>query len=225
MTYTRKFVVADIHGCKNTFEALLDRIRFGTSDQLYLLGDYIDRGPDSEGTLDLIINMIASGYQVFPLMGNHEEIFINACRERMLSGRWDIPLPAGMMQPSPEYAAKYLPFLESLSPFLEIDHYILVHAGLNFKVADPLKARTEMRWIRHWYEQINYDWLQDRIILHGHTPANTEEIGIQHRNLHQNQYLNLDNGCVFGKYRSEYEHLFCFEMGSQMLIAQKNVEG
>jgi serine/threonine protein phosphatase 1 len=224
MSDTRKFVVGDIHGCKKTFEALLDRIHFSSSDQLYLLGDYIDRGPDSEGVLAMILQLMASGHQVFPLMGNHEEIFIQACRECIYSGEWHKEVPAGMLPPTPELVEKYLPFLVSLPAFREVDNYILVHAGLNFKVANPLSAKSEMLWIRHWYETINYDWLKDRIVLHGHTPMTVEVITQQHRTLSQNQYLNLDNGCVFGKYRLEYEHLYCFEMSSQMLVAQRYVE-
>ena len=224
MSDTRKFVIADIHGCKKTFEALLDRIHFSSSDQLYLLGDYIDRGPDSEGVLEMIVQLKDSGHQVFPLMGNHEEIFLHACRESLYSGVWNKEMAVGMLRPTPELAEKYLSFLVSMPAYLEVDNYILVHAGLNFKVTDPLSAKSEMLWIRHWYEAINYDWLKDRIILHGHTPMTSEVITQQHRTLQQNRYLNLDNGCVFGKYRSEYEHLYCFEMSSQMLVAQRYVE-
>ncbi|MEO0876095.1 MAG: metallophosphoesterase, partial [Bacteroidota bacterium] len=65
----RKFAISDIHGCLKTFEALLDQIQFTTQDELYLLGDYIDRGPDSKGVIDLIWKMQADGYQVKCLRG------------------------------------------------------------------------------------------------------------------------------------------------------------
>ena len=46
-----KFAISDLHGCRKTFLALLDKIAFSQNDELYLLGDYVDRGPDSEGVL------------------------------------------------------------------------------------------------------------------------------------------------------------------------------
>ena len=48
----RIFAIGDIHGCLKTLNALLDKIDFSTEDTLIFLGDYIDRGPDSEGVLN-----------------------------------------------------------------------------------------------------------------------------------------------------------------------------
>jgi serine/threonine protein phosphatase 1 len=47
----RTFVVGDVHGCSKTFNRLLDVIGLEPTDTLYLLGDYIDRGPDSRGVI------------------------------------------------------------------------------------------------------------------------------------------------------------------------------
>ena len=69
----RRFAISDIHGCARTFEALLDRIAFTSQDELYLLGDYIDRGGDSKGVLDLIFRFQKEGYAVQCLLGNHEQ--------------------------------------------------------------------------------------------------------------------------------------------------------
>ena len=74
----RRFAVPDIHGCNKTFQALLDRIQLTTNDQLFLLGDYIDRGPDSVGVLDTILRLKEEGYSVFPLRGNHEQMLIES---------------------------------------------------------------------------------------------------------------------------------------------------
>ena len=50
----RKIVISDIHGCLNSFKALLYKIVYSKRDELYLLGDFIDRGPDSKGVIDYI---------------------------------------------------------------------------------------------------------------------------------------------------------------------------
>ena len=65
----RKFAISDIHGCLKSFEALLDKIQLSTSDELYILGDYIDRGPDSKGVIDYIWKLEQEGYAVKCLRG------------------------------------------------------------------------------------------------------------------------------------------------------------
>jgi fructose-1,6-bisphosphatase len=57
----RQFAISDIHGHLKTFQALLKRIDFTVHDELYLLGDFIDRGPDSKGVIDHIEELRATG--------------------------------------------------------------------------------------------------------------------------------------------------------------------
>ena len=71
-----KYAISDIHGCIATFKTLLDKIKFSKEDELYLLGDYIDRGPDSKGVIDHIWYLQKSGYQVHCLRGNHENMLL-----------------------------------------------------------------------------------------------------------------------------------------------------
>ena len=74
----RKIAISDIHGCCKTFKALLNKIKFNSNDELYLLGDYIDRGPDSKGVIDYIWQLQKEGYQVNCLRGNHEQMMLRA---------------------------------------------------------------------------------------------------------------------------------------------------
>lgn len=54
----RKILVGDIHGCLATFLKLLNKINLNIElDKLYLLGDYVDRGPNSKGVIDEIISL------------------------------------------------------------------------------------------------------------------------------------------------------------------------
>ena len=69
-----KYAISDIHGCSETFNALLEKIGLNKSDELYLLGDYIDRGPDSRGVIDTILRLQEEGYQIHCLRGNHEQM-------------------------------------------------------------------------------------------------------------------------------------------------------
>ncbi len=64
----RTIAIADIHGCCRTFRRLLfDVVRLTKSDTLYLLGDMIDRGPDSKGVIVTILELQADGYDVRPI--------------------------------------------------------------------------------------------------------------------------------------------------------------
>ncbi|MFT5168289.1 MAG: serine/threonine protein phosphatase 1, partial [Saprospiraceae bacterium] len=63
----KQYAISDIHGCAKTFKALLEQISFSKEDVLYLLGDYVDRGPDSKGVIDHIWQLQSEGYTVFCL--------------------------------------------------------------------------------------------------------------------------------------------------------------
>ena len=52
-----RYAIGDIHGGSKTFRALLDTLNLKHNDRLYLLGDYVDRGNDSKGVLDLILQL------------------------------------------------------------------------------------------------------------------------------------------------------------------------
>ena len=75
----RIIAIGDIHGCLKTLNFLLtERIKLKNEDQVFLLGDYINRGPDSNGILELILNLKETGYSIFPIRGNHEEMHLNS---------------------------------------------------------------------------------------------------------------------------------------------------
>lgn len=62
------YVISDIHGCFEEFKSLLKQIHFSSSDELYLLGDFIDRGPEPIK----LIQFIMLYPNIYPILGNHE---------------------------------------------------------------------------------------------------------------------------------------------------------
>ena len=65
----KQWVIPDIHGHINTLRALIEQqIQPSKHDWLYFLGDYIDRGPDSAGVLDYLIDFKAKGFYLFFLL-------------------------------------------------------------------------------------------------------------------------------------------------------------
>jgi serine/threonine protein phosphatase 1 len=71
----RTLAIGDIHGCLAALDTLLEAIEPGPDDTLVLLGDYIDRGPDSRGVVERAIDLKAR-CRLVPLMGNHEEMML-----------------------------------------------------------------------------------------------------------------------------------------------------
>jgi serine/threonine protein phosphatase 1 len=72
------WAISNIHGCYHTFKALLEKIGLCKEDELYLLGDYIDRGPGSKEVLDLILKLKSENFNIQCLLGNHEIMLFHA---------------------------------------------------------------------------------------------------------------------------------------------------
>lgn len=199
------FAIGDIHGCNQTFNALLDKFDFSKQDELVLIGDYIDRGPDSKGVLDTILKKRQQGYTIYCLRGNHEQIFLDAFTsisftlQQFYRAGGKATLDSFGVKSVHEIDPYYLDFINSLPHFLEIGRFIFVHGGLNFEEANPLNDQDAMLWERFWHSQINYRWLGDRIIIHGHTPiTKTEHEGMVALTKNgPDQAINLDTGCVY----------------------------
>lgn len=73
----RLIAVGDIHGCHQEFADLLAQLELTRDDRLVLLGDLINRGPDSNRVIDL-----ARANSALPLLGNHELRFLDFHRTR-----------------------------------------------------------------------------------------------------------------------------------------------
>ena len=73
----RTIAIGDIHGASDKLSTLLERLSPGKEDRLIFIGDYIDRGADSEGVIEQIIRLKRQGYDVIALLGNHEKLLLD----------------------------------------------------------------------------------------------------------------------------------------------------
>jgi len=227
----RSFAISDIHGCAKTFHTLLDNLAFSKSDSLYLLGDFIDRGPDSKGVLDQVMFLKNDGYQVFCTRGNHEQLMLNSFTDPHHEQVWKNNGGMDMLESygvahQRDLPASCIDLVNSFLYYIEIEGFILVHAGLDFIRNDPMYDTKSMMWIRDWYHYIRYDWLGDRIIVHGHTPIPRQEIENQLSKIKQQQYLDIDNGCVFAPHAAHrgLGQLCCFDLTNRELFFQQYVD-
>ena len=218
-----RYAISDIHGHARTFGALLDRLHFSTADELFLLGDYIDRGPDSRGVIDKILALRAAGYRVNCLRGNHEAMLNAALRDPAERPLWlhngggatvDSYTAAGYRYPPPAH----LSFVDALPRYLETEGYLLVHAGLRFGGPDPLTDTEALLWLRDWYADIDYAWLGERTVVHGHTKMSQARIEAQVSRLTLDRVLDIDNGCY--SERAGMGQLCAFNLDTRELVFQ-----
>lgn len=225
----RKIAFTDIHGCSDTFEALLEQVKPTPHDHLFFLGDYIDRGPNSKAVLDKLMELQLKGQRITCLLGNHDlELLVSlhdAERRNFWIEHWggNKTLESFGVEEVEAIPEKYLRFLRNLKILHCEDNYILVHAGLDFYKEDPLHPAPEMLTLRNWYSTVNYEWLGQRIILHGHTPASKESILRQFEHLDETRIMDIDAGC-YAVHIPTLGHLCAFDMTNRELYFQRNVD-
>lgn len=218
-----RYALTDIHGCVRTLKALvLDTLKFNKSDELYILGDLVNKGPDSRGVLDFIMHLQKQHYQVHCLRGNHDQMLLNAFKKGeaalgLRSFEQELLLESFDIKDVEHLQKKYVQFLKELPYYLELSDYWLVHAGFDFKQADIFKDTDAMLNIRGY--NVDWDKLSYKKLLHGHTPTALHSIkkGVSHKGMH----LNLDAGCVYYK-NASYGNLVALDLDSQELFVQPN---
>ena len=223
----RTLAISDTHGCQLTFLQLLDNIAFSKSDQLYILGDNIDRGPRSKEMLDSIIDLQAKGYQLRCLRGNHEQMMLDARTDWQMSRAWMLNGGTDTMESFSaldfdDIPQQYFDLIDSFFYSLQTEKFLFVHAGLNLTIPNPLEDKKSMLWMRKWEEQPDLSWLSGKIAIHGHTPQTRTAIETRFDNLGKLPILNIDNGCKFNY--EGYHHLCCVDLTNMRLHFEPNID-
>jgi serine/threonine protein phosphatase 1 len=226
---SRRFAATDIHGCLRTFQHLVEQeLHLGPADTLYLLGDYVNKGPDSAGVLDYIMQLQAAGYHVQCLRGNHEQELLdtihgtpNANHMWKLPAERDMVLASfGVTQPA-DIASRYVTWMAALPLELELPDFVLVHAGYNFALPP-----TEMRQDTHsmlYTKSFVFDpsRLGGKRLLHGHVPTQVAEVKASVAA--KAGAISLDTGGVY-RHNPELRHLAALNLDSWELHLVENRE-
>jgi serine/threonine protein phosphatase 1 len=147
----RTIAVGDIHGCSLALDALLDAIKPRFDDVIVTLGDYIDRGPDSRGVIDRLIDL-GHRYRLIPILGNHDQMLLD-----VRSGKYPIYwlLDIGGTTTLDSYGPgrdlslipeAHLDFLEGCLDFHETDTHIFVHANYYPDIPMAEQPVGMLRW-------------------------------------------------------------------------------
>jgi serine/threonine protein phosphatase 1 len=203
-------------------EELLQNLAITPEDELYFVGDLVDRGPDSKGVVDRIMQLQEEKFRVHCVMGNHEELMIDSVKgEENLdfwgrNGGYDT-LKSFQIMAYSEMPEPYRVWFESLPSFIEIEGWVIVHAGLNLRLDDWREDEHAMRWIR--YFEVDESKLGGSRIVHGHTPMHLAEIRQQLGA--GDPAVDLDNGCVYPT-REGMGGLCCLDLDSLELEVVPN---
>lgn len=221
-----RYAVGDIHGCCRTLRRMVEEeLRLQKEDTLYLLGDYIDRGPDGRGVLDYLLQLWKDDYDIRPLLGNHEEMLLGSAsgaeevRRLWIANGGDATLRQFEVARPAEIPRRYLDFLSMLPRILTTGDYVLVHAGLDFRCADPVHDTSPMDMLWERYSQVDPAKLEGRTLLCGHTMTPLHEILAS---LPGSQ-ICLDNGCCL-KGMAGYGNLVALDMDARRLIVVENCD-
>jgi len=159
----RTLVMSDIHGMADELFLLLDGIRYKhTADRLIVLGDYIDRGPNSKDVLDYLIKLKkVAGKKLVLLRGNHEDICIKAFHDKPAFGQDAVSLwldnggDATLKSIGEANLSKYITFMEKLPVYVEMDKYIFVHGGVNPDMQLSQTDPEDLLWTRDYAAHIS----------------------------------------------------------------------
>lgn len=220
----RQFVIGDIHGCYKTLVSLIeDELAPNKKDNIFFLGDYTGKGPDSKNVVKYIINMINDGYNIRCLMGNHERMLLDSLLSDKLHYTWlwnggSETLRSFNINRVSEMKMKYLNFFQNLEYFIELDEFILVHGGLNFNASEPLKDRKSMLWSRNLH--IDKKKTHGKRLIVGHTPMKFKKII---KSLDED-IIKLDGGCVYSKVKEKQGYLVALELNDMKIFNKYNVD-
>jgi serine/threonine protein phosphatase 1 len=230
------YIVPDIHGCFKTLKNLFEeKLKLSITDRVFMLGDYIDRGPDSYGVVEYLINLIESGYNINCIKGNHEQLLLDSNGSPMYYNLWMINAgedtlrnysritglgyEEGNFSCIPE---KHMEFYRSLPAYLIVDDkYVMVHGGLDFRLKDPFSDEKGMLW-KH-PEQIPDSLVPGKKIFHGHTATSLDYIKSR-LNIPDVRLIGLDAGCVYKGKGPGFGYLTAFNIEKWELIWVENME-
>ncbi|WP_151086302.1 metallophosphoesterase [Hymenobacter baengnokdamensis] len=223
----RRFAATDLHGCLRTFRYLVEEeLRLRPADTLYLLGDYVNKGPSSGGLLAYLMQLQAAGYQVHCLRGNHEQELLDAAHGHakktwLTEPERALTLASFGIASVGEIPVKYLSWLARLPYELELPDFMLVHAGYNFALPPAEMHRDFDTMLTTKSFAYDPSRLAGKRLLHGHVPKPLADIKTQVAA--RAGAIGLDAGAVY-RLNPELRHLAALNLDSWQLHAVENRE-
>jgi serine/threonine protein phosphatase 1 len=174
----RTVAIGDIHGCSRALEALLAAIRPTPEDLLVVLGDYVDRGPDSRAVIDRL-RALDRECRLRVLTGNHEQMMLRGVEEQVerrfwlcYGGQATLDSYGGRLESIPN---DHLDFLRSGLRFYETETHIFVHANYQADLTLAQQPEAVLVWT-HLDRHLPTPHASGKTAVVGHTPQLSGEV-------------------------------------------------
>jgi serine/threonine protein phosphatase 1 len=194
------YAIGDIHGSLHKLRDLMmlcERHADGRTASFIFLGDYIDRGPDSRGVVEALMDMQSrQPDRVIALKGNHEAVALEVVDGETEAELWlreggTATLRSYDIDDARDLPDEHVAWLRALPLCYDDGRRFFVHAGVDPEKPLGAQRGRDLIWIREPFLSDARDY--GRLIVHGHTPQ-TDGIPDFRGNR-----LNLDTGAVFGR--------------------------
>lgn len=195
-----KYVMSDIHGSYSKFIEMLELINFSIEDQIYILGDIIDRG---NGGIEILRYIIANT-NIHLVRGNHEELMLrylttdNKIESEEYLTLWlenggSLTIKS-LINLNKNDIDSIINYIFRAPDYIIVDKYILTHAGFSIKVTNltPDSIKIYPREVIFQYDRnfmISDNYFENYITILGHTKTSTNHIE------HKGNKINIDCGC------------------------------
>jgi serine/threonine protein phosphatase 1 len=147
----RVIAIGDVHGCATALRALVALIEPRADDTLVILGDCVDRGPESRQVIDYVLELKES-CQLIPLLGNHEEMMLNYVDGKPQPDDWlDVGGAATMrsygatLNPN-EIPPTHIDYIRTWGDYFETSSHFFAHGNYEADRALPAQHWQTMRW-------------------------------------------------------------------------------
>ncbi|MBN1910067.1 MAG: metallophosphoesterase [Pirellulales bacterium] len=147
----RLLALGDIHGYTAALDAVVAAAEVGVEDTLVALGDFVDRGPDSRGTVQRLIEL-SSRCRLAPILGNHDEMVLSLSTGSGVGfGDWlrfggEATLASYECTSPEQFPEEHLAFLRACLPYYEADQHFFVHASYIKELPLDKQPTEVLRW-------------------------------------------------------------------------------
>ena len=192
----RKLFVGDIHGHYDSLQRLFDLICPEVADEIYFVGDLIDRGPQSAKVVDFV-RRFGSGC----VRGNHEDLLLDAVVDGNFDPRGlDKWVASGGNTTLDSYTnaidtlMEDVLWMKTLPLYIDLGNTWLVHAGLNPDLSLAEQGSHDFCWIRKKFHSANVSYFPDKQIIIGHTMTFTFPRALPGKIVEGPGWSNIDTG-------------------------------
>lgn len=188
--------IGDIHGCYETLKLMWKKLEPYQESLHVFVGDYIDRGPDSRGVVDFLLQVQHERDCIF-LRGNHEQMLLDSIyykrRDHWIINGGKATLDSyNNVELAEELPEDHLEFYKNTLIYYDTQDYFFAHAGappyktIEECINDP-ESESYFLWGRDHLNAFEVVW--EKTVVFGHTPRAFP--------IRKPKMIGIDTGCVY----------------------------